>query len=633
MRTHVCMYIYTYVCIHAHDVDEHALAGSASPNMLGQESCEDESSVTTVEPKAKKSSNLIQQINDVEQMQNNSTPDVKVIVRVRPLLEADHCVCKRGQECTGLITKNASVAFLDGTLPVRMENEQNAGDERMKKIYWKMLEKKNVFTFDAVLTEKDNTETVFTWTGQAAVDEVVRGVNAVVFAYGQTGSGKTYSLLGDGIAEGQPAQKNGTKPITSDTNAQDTRDNDDDDKEGIAIRTFQCLLGVLQQLHSTSDSPTQYTIEVSALQIYMNHVYDLLCEEGQEDALRIRMHRREHTLSKLGGEVCDLLPKETYKACSDEEAFRALLQHAVSKRKQSSTNMSDTSSRSHLILTLAVKNASSGSHEGRREHVSKLLLIDLAGNERDSSWENLVNKDSLREEGIAANASLLALNECLHERATRSLAAAASYKCIKPGSKAPTGRKHGKEKDLQGRGCATARSTSAGPAAYRKSAITRLLKEYLESAKIFFLACCSPAASSVAATRHTLEYANTVKYITTSAEDSALLFELGVNVEVLPHASLIQYGRIPRSDVCLTVPLNCLRESVVRVMVSHKWLLPEQKLPDNLQNEKHQLLCALFERLQEGGWIRSFNVLDVVEWVDFGERSLHEEGVRASMCI
>jgi hypothetical protein len=260
--------------------------------------------------------------------------------------------------------------------------------------------------------------------------------------------------------------------------------------------------------------------------------------------------------------------------------------------------------------------------------MSKLLLVDLAGNERDSSRENRVDSvtldyESLREEGIAVNASLLALSECLHERATKSLEDAASDIRIQPGSKASTGVKHGKKKNLRGSSCA-ARGTSAGSASYRKSKLTRLLKEYLENGKIFFLACCSPASSSVAATRQTLEYANTVKHITTSAEDSALLFERGVHVDVLPHASLIQYGRIPRSDADLTVPLNGLRDSVVRVMVSHKWLLPEQKLPDNQQNEKHQLLCALFEKLQAGGWIQSSHMLDVVEWIDFGEQSPHE---------
>jgi hypothetical protein len=53
------------------------------------------------------------------------------------------------------------------------------------------------FTFDAVMSESKTTDEVFASTGARAVQEAVRGVNAVVFAFGQSGSGKTYTLLGE----------------------------------------------------------------------------------------------------------------------------------------------------------------------------------------------------------------------------------------------------------------------------------------------------------------------------------------------------------------------------------------------------------------------------------------------------
>jgi hypothetical protein len=389
------------------------------------------------------------------------------------------------------------------------------------------------------------------------------------------------------------------------------------------------LLQALQQRAKSQNGMVQYTIQVSALQIYLNHVYDLLSDDNQE-ALHIRAYKREQTLSQQAGESCGLHPKETYQACHDVQAFKHVLLRVLARRAQSSTNMNDRSSRSHLILTLAVR--ATGMHTGDahslaagREEMSKLILVDLAGNERDSSRQERQNEASLREEGIAVNTSLLALSECLRERANKSVADSEQYGVgnVSSGTgsntakgkgtgkvKRKTGSKDSNEHTSQGNGVA---------GSYRKSALTRLLKEHLMCAKIFFLACCSPAAASVATTRQTLEYARTVKDIRTSAEDSALLFEQGVPIEVLPHAKLVECGKIPRSSEALTVRLNFLRQSVVRVMVSHKWLMPEQRLPDNMKNEKHRLLCSLFERLHAGGWIQNYDVLNVVDWIDFGE--------------
>jgi hypothetical protein len=163
-----------------------------------------------------------------------------------------------------------------------------------------------------------------------------------------------------------------------------------------------------------------------------------------------------------------------------------------------------------------------------------------------------------------------------------------------------------------------------GPGVYRTSALTRLLKEPLSSAKIFFLACCSPAASSAATTGQTLQYARMVKHITTSAEDSAILLEQGMDrfpIKFVPHAKLVEFKQIPRSDKAvenrMIVFLHELRVSVVRVMVSHRWL--ERAHPDNAEHEKHRMIGALFGRLEKKGWIRNYDVMDVVDWIDYGK--------------
>jgi hypothetical protein len=236
---------------------------------------------------------------------------------------------------------------------------------------------------------------------------------------------------------------------------------------------------------------------------------------------------------------------------------------------------------------------------GVSQHRSKLILVDLAGNERDSARQGKHDETSLAMQGIHVNTSLLALGSCLRERAKFS--------------------------SLNKSGNIEPKSTGTG--LYRTSSLTRLLKGYLLHAKIFFIACCSPAVSCTAVTSQTLTYAAMVKLIKTNAEDSALLLEQGMDsfpIKFLPHQALVSHRRIPQSDQPVTVYLHELRVSVVRVMVSHRWLTPNKddpKLahPDNKQNHKHELMCALFKRLASKEWIHSYHELSVVDWIDFGE--------------
>ncbi len=425
-----------------------------------------------------------------------------------------------------------------------------------------------------------------------------------------------------------------------------------------------------------------YGVHVSALEVYLDSIYDLLSKRDQ--ALHMRARVVEKTLSELQREVCDLYPRETYTPCGSMQEFEELLGRVASVRMQGSTQMNTQSSRSHLILTLAVKHtvlvktlsvhtpnktlAAPGKHpaslgqslKAGREYMSKLIFVDLAGNERDSARNGLANEADLREEGTAVSRSLSALSACLRERANTSLLRNKDQKrrpqSDSEGNSSPAeeplrssldddastqkqkqtyseGEDH---KGLQGmrdnenvKGSTPRRGVfQPGAGIYRTSALTRLLKEPLSTAKIFFLACCSPAASSVATTGQTLQYARMVKNITTSAEDSAVLLEQGMHcfpITFIPHASLLEIKQIPRSDQATNNGLivflhEVLRVSVVRVMISHRWL--NERHPDNAENAKHKLICALFERLLAKGWIRACDAMDVVDWIDYGNLCL-----------
>lgn len=251
--------------------------------------------------------------------------------------------------------------------------------------------------------------------------------------------------------------------------------------------------------------------------------------------------------------------------------------------------MNATSSRSHCIITLFVKRElrlKSHTTEGQEasKYMSRLVLVDLAGNERDSARQGADDEAQLRAEGIDVNKSLTALSSVLRMRS---------------------------------------RGEPVGGAS-RSSALTRLLKEPLTSAKIFFIACVSPTKAAAHTSAQTLGYAALVKKIKTNAEDSAKLLEVGLNrfpIEFISHTKLIERGAIARSSDRMTVYLNELRAAVVKVFVSHRWLSPRQRQPDIVDgppgnhHPKHKLICGAIDRMIEQGWIRSSDM--IVDWIDF----------------
>jgi hypothetical protein len=576
--------------------------------------------------------NLRKQIHNLCKMECFKTDDVTVVARVRPLCEAERSACDQGRDWNALAIERSTLGLREHSgAQVNAVRQKTTRSDRDV-----VLQPARMYTFDAVMPEWSTTDKVYARAGRPAVAEAVRGVSAVVFAYGQTGSGKTYTMLGEGFAmdsspgvtagHGAISNISGKASIDSDTREDVGPDSAgrclSEQKQGIASMVFKDLREQLDERTQVENGGGKdmitYVVEVSAIQIYLNRVYDIL--SADQRCLHVRAHRVERTLTHLAGEVCELVPKETCIPCGDVATFEALLQRIVAGRINGSTRMNLNSSRSHLIITLAVKRyvqlsgeAHTGSNpNGGREHMSKLILVDLAGNERDSARNGSTPAQEalLRKEGIAVNASLTALSACLREREKNSNLAGDSSDDEEPRSRSVAGL-------------------------YRTTTLTRLLKEPLMSAKIFFIACCSPVASSAAPTRQTLRYASRVKLIKTNAEDSAMLLEEGLDrfpIKFLPHNVLVEHGRIPRSDERLTsrqdqrltsrqdqrltVFLHELRVSVVRIMVSHRWL--DHKHPDDANGVKHELLCELMRRLGDSGWIRNFDMINVVNWLDFG---------------
>ncbi|KIR72736.1 kinesin [Cryptococcus deuterogattii CA1014] len=125
----------------------------------------------------------------------------------------------------------------------------------------------------------------------------------------------------------------------------------------------------------SSDLNLSYTVEVSYIEIYNEKVRDLLNPKNKGN-LRVREH------PSLGPYVEDLsrLVVENY------TQMMTLMDEGNKARTVASTNMNETSSRSHAVFTLILTQKR---HDPQTkmtgEKVSKISLVDLAGSERQAS--------------------------------------------------------------------------------------------------------------------------------------------------------------------------------------------------------------------------------------------------------
>ena len=193
-----------------------------------------------------------------------------------------------------------------------------------------------------------------------------------IFAYGQTGAGKSYTMMG--------------KPS-------------DSEQAGIIPRLCNDMFRRVAAA-GTDDPAIQYSVEVSYMEIYCERVRDLL-NPANTDNLRVR----EHPL--LGPYVEDLtkLAVQSYADVSD------LMDEGNKARTVASTNMNETSSRSHAVFTLLfTQRRLDPDTKLSGAKVSKISLVDLAGSER----ANATGAEGTRlKEGAMINKSLTTLGKVI----------------------------------------------------------------------------------------------------------------------------------------------------------------------------------------------------------------------------
>lgn len=284
------------------------------------------------------------------------------------------------------------------------------------------------FVFDMVLDARSTQQDVYEGTTKGLLGGVLDGYNATVFAYGATGAGKTYTMLGT------------------------------EEEPGVMFRTLHDLF---IEISKKSDD-LMYQVSLSYLEIYNELIRDLLSPsngflELREDA-------------KGGVQVAGI--SELIADTPEEVMY--MLHKGNKERTQEPTKANKTSSRSHAVLQVNIKQRNKARKHQQEIRLGKLYMIDLAGSERAAQTQNTGKR---MVEGAHINRSLLALGNCIN-----ALSEKGSTKYVN----------------------------------YRDSKLTRILKDSLGgNSKTVMIAHVSPASIHFEESRNTLVYADRAKYIRT----------------------------------------------------------------------------------------------------------------------
>lgn len=349
---------------------------------------------------------------------------------------------ERGAEC--LIEMDPTTQATTLLVP----NDTDPANSRSK--MRKVIEEKK-FTFDNSFWSHDTAdehyasqEDVYNCLGEEFLDHNFEGYHTCIFAYGQTGSGKSYTMMGT------PEQP------------------------GLIPRTCEDLFQRIEAAQEETPN-ISYNVRVSYFEVYNEHVRDLLVPVNPNQPpyyLKIRESPTE------GPYIKDL----TDAPVKNIAEIMRYMRMGDSNRTVASTKMNDTSSRSHAVFTIMLKQIHHDMDtDETTERMARIRLVDLAGSERAKATE--ATGVRLRE-GSNINKSLTTLG--------RVIAALADLKHNRPGRR---------NKDI---------------VPYRDSILTWLLKDSLGgNSKTAMIACISP--SDYDETLSTLRYADQAKRIRTRA--------------------------------------------------------------------------------------------------------------------
>jgi len=362
---------------------------------------------------------------------------LQVFVRIRPLSAKEVSSINPKRQRTSIVQYEDSLVFI---LQPDIIKSPEFSSRREKS-----------YAFDHVFPIEASNNEVYSQAIAPLVEGVLDGYNATGFAYGMTGAGKTHTMHGDlyGVSNGD---------------------------KGVCILTMEDMFRRIIAMKERRE----FKIRLSYLEIYNEHVKDLLVEAHEEPSNLMIVEDPNRGV---------FVPNLSEHVISTVTDVMNLIIRGNENRTMAPTGANIFSSRSHAILMLNIEQRDKARDVVESVHASKFCLIDLAGSERGAASDN---RGQRLVEGANINRSLLALGNCINILADSA----------KKGSYVP----------------------------YRDSKLTRLLKDSLGgNTKTAMIACISPSALCYEESVNTLNYASRARSIKKKVERNIKQVQLHVS--------------------------------------------------------------------------------------------------------
>lgn len=217
----------------------------------------------------------------------------------------------------------------------------------------------HIYYFDNIYGENIDTNSIYQKSIQSLIQNAVQGIDTTIYAFGQTGAGKTHTMLGsDQIA------------FTF---------------NGIIYLAIQDIFTIV----NSRSQDEQFFITVSYTEIYNEQVFDLLAKhEDLEKQLQIFEEPNGSKFKVLG---------QTKVRVETLEEVKKIIYYGETNRKYSETYFNHTSSRSHTIFGIQLKNTTYSGEEAAIIRDSAINIVDLAGNERLMMEEKTRNQETTKD--------------------------------------------------------------------------------------------------------------------------------------------------------------------------------------------------------------------------------------------
>ena len=217
------------------------------------------------------------------------------------------------------------------------------------------------FIFDNVFGDHEKTDQVYQYSVEPTIELLFNRGIVTCFAYGQTGSGKTFTMRG--------IQNSAIGSLFK------------------LIKNYNT-----KNMNKMNNNNKSFEVFVSFFEIYGENLYDLLNSRNKLQVLEDK------------NQVVQIFGLEE-KSVNSPDEMEELINRGNAERTTHNTVTNETSSRSHAICNIIIKENDS------EEIFGKLTLVDLAGSER--AQETQSNIKERMNEGAKINKSLLALKECI----------------------------------------------------------------------------------------------------------------------------------------------------------------------------------------------------------------------------